>query len=633
MQWFVKKLVLKEVSMEDSRLVFYYSHESCPARAAALPVIAWLCRERKIDFDGYFSVRPSLAGIGDYLPFAGNRHEEQLYFLTNFYEKVLYISMSEGEQVPFERFFNARGFPAIRHRSSELVELYSELFERFGEIFPNDAVVYPSRDIDFPLEAVDLGSFKIPGRSRIDTFFYPEIFYRKALGIHLEAHDRQFEKLRELGVKKLYLACCGESATERFERLGFEVETIEELNDGETLLSLTDRIARRWIDKGKGIALGNDPITLRWTAKYLREDILPVAALKSLPDSVPVIAELAGKTGNNVVWGSQVYDDVVISELSKKGIVLVLAHDVEIGMTIRDKVKLPSLWLKEAKAPWKDEVSDDYLKQKIKDGCLPISFVNYAADLGHLPVLPRYLDLHSMEGIKDGIAFPSNWWEFAGETLEQFFIPRDMGGIFPSGEILLSSAGLGVATEAKSYLPRETYRDSLLKARKSIAMHCGEGNVPVGHYSFQDACPGYRHGSAEPDYTVLEEVGFEYAISYKEEGKWPQVLYDNGRLIVLNQQTEHWSFDPMNDVKKWEKRFSGVYSGVWAIIGLDSPFWGMTPCYFGEASKGLDLTILERTMKYVISGGETGRLFLLKPHELVRYVRLLRKDTRTECNE
>ena len=609
--------------MKSPHLIFYYSHESCPARVASLPVIAWLCKDKNIDYDAYFSVRPSLAGIGDHLPFAGNRHEEQLYFLTNFYEEILFVSMSEGREVPFERFFSARGCPSLNHSSEELIELYIELFNLFEETLPKDAVVYPSCELDFPLEMVELGSFKLPGRSRIDSFLYPEIFYRKSLAIHLEAGDSQFEKLRDLGVEKLHLACCSDEEAERFERMGYEVDTIERIGDGETLLSLTGRMARRWVDRGKGVALGNDPITLRWIAKYMREDILPIAALGTLRESVPVIGELAKSTGNNIVWGSQIYDDGVISELSRRGIVFVLAHDVEVGVTIKNEVKLPALWLKEAKAPWKEEVSDDFLLERIENGDIPIVFVNYAADLGHLPVLPRYLDLHSIDGIKDGIAFPSNWWDYAPETLEQFFIPRERGGIFPTGEILLSSAGLGVATEAKGYLPRNVYFESLLMARSIIAEHCGEANVPIGHYSFQDACPEYRHGTAEPDFIVLKEAGFQYAISYKDEAKWPRTLYDDGEFIVLNQQTEHWSFDPMSDVRRWERKLSESPSSAWAVIGLDSPFWGMTPCYFGEASKGLDLTTLTKTMKYVISGGESGRLFLLKPHELVRFVRLL----------
>jgi len=49
------------------------------------------------------------------------------------------------------------------------------------------------------------------------------------------------------------------------------------------------------------------------------------------------------------------------------------------------------------------------------------------------------------------------------------------------------------------------------------------------------------------------------------------------------------------------------------------------PCYFGLASKGMSLHHLQKVMTYARDGGESGRLFLLKPHEVARCARLLRE--------
>jgi len=610
--------------MKKSLLFFFYSHESNPARGTFLPVMAWLCEEKGIDYDAYFAVKPSLADIGDFLPFVGNRHEEQFYFLTNFYEKVKLFALSESENIPFERFLAARGDQIFKRESNKLVDLYDELFRLMNADFPNEAVVFPSSEFEIPKEAVTLGDFHINGRSRIDTFFYPEIFFRRALGLNYELRDSEFERLRSKGVTKLLLACCPKEAEERFAALGFETEVIEHFDMSDTLLSLTSRISERWVDLGKGVALGNDPITLRWTPKYLRERILPIAAVNTLPEAVEVIAKLIKRTENYNVWGSQVFDDGIIAEFSKKGIVLNLAHDVEIGITLRDSIKLPSLWLKKAPSPTSDEISDAELIKHIDNGDIPVCFIHYAADIGHLPVLPRYLDLHTIKGIRDGIAFPANWWDFAGETLEQLYIPRDQGGIFPTAEILMSSLGTGVGTEAKGYFPADEFLKNLLTAQRKIAKQVGKQNIPLGYYSFQDSCPKYRHNTAEPQFEIVKEAGFEYAITYKSEGKHPKVIYADPDFIVLNQQSEHWSFSPFEDLLKWEKELSGT-KNAWITIGLDSPFWGMVPCYFGVASKGLDLSLLRKAMLYASEGGESGKLFLVKPHELVRYVRLIQK--------
>jgi hypothetical protein len=250
--------------------------------------------------------------------------------------------------------------------------------------------------------------------------------------------------------------------------------------------------------------------------------------------------------------------------------------------------------------------------------------LHYAADLGHLPVLSRYLDLHSIKGIRDGIAFPSSWWDFSDDMLERFYLSHEHGGVFPSAEPLVCSAGTGVATEAAGYLSGKVLLENLIKAKEKFKKYVGESNVPVGYYSFQDACPSYIHQSGEPQYNVIEKAGFEYAITYKHENEFPRIVYESDKFIVLNQQTEHWSFDPMADLKKWEEELVNSNGKGWIILGLDSPFWGMVPCYFGLASKGLSLEKLQKAMIYAKNGGTSGRLFLVKPHEIVRYAKLLK---------
>jgi len=95
---------------------------------------------------------------------------------------------------------------------------------------------------------------------------------------------------------------------------------------------------------------------------------------------------------------------------------------------------------------------NEFLKEQLSVGKIPVCFIHYAADLGHLPVLARHLDMHSIDDIVDGLAFPATYWQYAEEQLEQLYISKEMGGIFPSTEPLLASAGMGVATEAKRLL-------------------------------------------------------------------------------------------------------------------------------------------------------------------------------------
>ena len=604
-------------------LIFFYSHENCPARATALPVLAWLAEKKGIDYEGYFCVRPSVADIGDAMPFTGNRHDQQFHYLANFYKHIYFFVLTEDPAVQFERFLSGRGDATIvKHASPDLPAFYTEVFGLLDEPLPSEAVVFSSAVFSFPNESIELGDFRIAGESRLDTFCFPEVFHRGALALHYELPDGAFAELVRKGLRKAYLLFCPEEARARLAGLGLEAWVVDSLRPGDNYTTLTSRIAERWLDRAKGLALGNDPITLRWTAKYLRERILPIAAVRSLPEAVEVLGRLTKTVGNPVVWGSQIFNDGIISDASRHDIILSLAHDVEVGMTIKSAIRLPSRWLEDAQAPWEAEYSDEYLIEQRARGMIPVCLLHYASDIGHLPVLPRYLDLHSIDGFLSGIAFPAAWWEYAEDQLEQLYLSKEMGGVFPSVEPLLSSAGTGVATEAKGYLSREAYLENLRRARRIIAERAGEKHVPIGHYSYQDACPRYKHGSAEPQYDVLAEAGFEYAVTYKDEGQLPHIVHAESGFTVINQQNEHWTFDPLPDLRRWEKRLTDENRPGWILLGLDSPFWGMVPCYFGLASKGLTLAAVQETMSYAVSGGESGRLFPAKPHEVVRFASL-----------
>jgi hypothetical protein len=613
-----------ETLMQDQDLLFYYSHENCPARATALPVIAWLCEKHGMDYDGYFCVRPSVADIGDAMPFTGNKHDAQFYYLANFYRHIHFFALTEEEPVQFERFLSGRSNATIvKESSNNLIDFYVALFKFFDESFPPQAVVFPSDAFEFPNEAVDFGEFRIPGKSRLDTFCYPETFFRNALAIHEELSQVQLTRLRALGVKEIKAIFCSDRALKRYADLGFKVEVIDSIQKDDNYTTITSRIAERWLDNANGMAMGNDPVTLRWSPKYLRERILTIGAVNFMDTAIDTLGRFTDKIGNKLVWGSQIYNDLIISDASKHDIVLSLVHDVEVGITIKNKVRLPSLWLRKSPAPWDQEYSKDHLKSRIEMGHIPVCFMHYASDLGHLPVLERLLDLHSIDDFRSGIAFPSSWWEYAEEQLEQLYISSEMGGVFPACEPLVSSAGIGVATEAAGYLSPEAYLKNLRKAKEFIKMRAGERHIPIGHYSYQDACPYYKHNTAEPQFDVLVKAGFDYAISYKNEGNPPEIIYKDGQFIALNQQSTHWSFDPLTDLRSWENKLIQSKRRGWIIIGLDAPFWGMVPCYFGIASKGLSLKDLQEAMSYAKSGGHSGKLFPAKPHEVARYARLL----------
>ncbi|MBR5552810.1 MAG: hypothetical protein IKV98_03060 [Clostridia bacterium] len=88
-------------------------------------------------------------------------------------------------------------------------------------------------------------------------------------------------------------------------------------------------------------------------------------------------------------------------------------------------------------------------------------------------------------------------------------------------------------------------------------------------------------------------------------------------------------------LKQWEKKYTEEQKHGWVILPFDTPFFSLSPTYLGDIeneymrtgwAKFAGFHYISEAMQYVRrSGRETGKLFLLKPHELYRYAKILKK--------
>ena len=117
-------------------------------------------------------------------------------------------------------------------------------------------------------------------------------------------------------------------------------------------------------------------------------------------------------------------------------------------------------------------------------------------------------------------------------------------------------------------------------------------------------------------------------------------------MTILNQQTQKWFpwfQEEMGDehsrgeLKKMEAKIAAD-ADEWIVMTYDAPFFGLSPIYLGGVRSQYDATGPERMgMKKIVDammyvrdgGGDSKRLFLVKPHELARYARL-RRDLRRD---
>jgi hypothetical protein len=598
-------------------LLFFFADEKAPATGAVVPVLSWLADQAGMDFEAYICIRPK-TWAGRILAFNGNGHREQFYYLANFYRQVHYCSLTESPALQFKREVLAFGGAVVSARKpAELVEFYRDLFAWAKAKLPEEALILPAR----------------PEQSKLwlQPFCYPDVNFRRALAVTDDLPAAAWQRLREAGVKKAVSLYCSDSAVELARQAKLTVSAADAVKSDDNYASITCRIADRWLPRAKGIAFADPVCTLKWQPYYLREKLLTLYEPSRWKEFAKTVGRYAAKTGNTLIVGNQMVEkmsDSVITEFSREGVVMSLAGvDARVGTTLQTRKSLPLDWLRDFPAPWEQECTDGSLADRAARQGIAVCFLFYAADLGHLPAMHRVLDLMLVEGLQCGFAFPSTWYDFQPQMLEQLYIPMDLGGVFPNIEPMLVSAGVGVATEAEGYLDPRVLSSSLRAARASIARHVGERHVPIGYYSFQDACPDYKHNTGKPPYDLFEKSGVEYAFSYKQEGQAPAILHESGKFTVMNQQGIHWfannpKVSPLERLKEWEARLSGTGAPAWITFGFDIPFYGLCPRYF----RGMESLV--EVMSYVIAGGAQKKLFIARPHETVRYARMLKREGR-----
>ncbi|MCX7886978.1 MAG: hypothetical protein N3B01_06965 [Verrucomicrobiae bacterium] len=607
---------------KKKNLLFFFSDETCPSAGAVTATLHWVAEKTGNDFDAYICIRPK-TWAGEILAFTGHSHAEQFYYAANFYQKVLYCALTESPALQFKREVMAFGGDIIAVRTPrELFEFYQDVFSYFKLAVPKEIVVLPDRPRD--KDALWL-----------QPFCYPEVSWREALGLNAAmAGPITLKRLKTTGAEQVTTFYCPEKTLETARAIGLRAVLADSVKEGDSYGSITCRIADRWLGRARGIAFGDPHCTLKWMPFYLRERYLTLYEPVEWRAFTKTLARYAQKTGNRLIYGSQTvkpFTDDVATEFAKEGLIMSLTGpDARVGITIQSQHTLPVDWLREIRPPWEEEYSDKYLEERAVKGRIPVCFLFYASDIGHLPALPRVLDLMLVDGMRCGLAFPSTWYNFQPQLLEQLYIPVQHGGVYPKVEPLLASAGQGVAAEAQGHLDEALLVQSLKEAKKQIALHVGENLVPPGYYPFQDACPGYKHGTGEPQFAALEKAGVQYCITYKHEQEFPRIVYESDKLIVLNQQTLHWfpSFEaisPLDRLKDWEMRIPLHRRAGWIILGFDLPFYGLCPAYLGGWKPEVSMDSILRAMQYAASGGKIGRLFLAKPHEVVRYAKILQK--------
>lgn len=473
-------------------------------------------------------------------------------------------------------------------------DLYEQLLHQTPGPAPEAAVVLPSG-----LVVVGEKTFALA------PYCFPEIYYPQALGF-TEADERG-----------LY---AGLPAVSFFTDEG----TGDRIREGDTLGSVTLRIARRWQAQARGVVFGDPPAVLSQLASHCQEQRVaiygpiarkPAREIVAMPyaENVSEIADeaaaLAVEVGNRVMVGRQTGDGDLFA-WSRQGVCLQIVDPNRPAFPV--VTHAPQPWGEAEVDPLDLEPSDEELRRYAREGKVLTTLLAHSGEIAHNEAMLNFCELASRTGLKMGLATHAQRYETCPQLWELLAIRRERGGVCGLIEPVLHSGGLGVMAE--SACPPELLADNCRQALERIRAIAGEAGTPRGYYAFCDSDLA-TFTEVRPDlFEAVAGTGLEYFVSSVRPGR-NEILHRQGDFVALNQTCRSiCASSPFVRVSGPEtyNTAAKVWPG-WVIATLDAPVVSFLP-YIWEKGNVFMQLVREITSPHVIN---------VTPHVIARYARIL----------
>jgi hypothetical protein len=491
------------------RLLLYITAETNPAKNAIAATLAWAAEAAGWFFEVYYDAYRlgEHYGGGDpaWMPsgyltggtMTGAHHHERLYLLLHRFETVV---LTDGP-VAFGPALDQLGVP--RFAVSGLAETYLRAFAVLGQPLPETAIVIdarPRRDL-----------------AGLDAYFYPEIAGRRALGLEIGALcEDDLPRLATAGLRSLHALYVGKKGVQKLTGLvGPAVSTasagisstadsagprragaLDTLESGDTFASITERVARRWLETCAGGWILADPTAVAaWLPDAWRERRLAIYSKPQQAIIQRLEAEL--RQSKTAVLGRQ-YEDGDFFALSSLGLAFQLidpnrppfpvlrvagyqwaapdagtvagAAQADLPPAAPASSQQRQGGATQAPVPqgraggtplapisiggwgasvFEAEPDDAQLRAWAREGRVLVSVLFWTGMIRELENLPRVIDLVTLSRMKGGLALTTSALAYQPEALELLRVPVDRGGVFPHLEVLLASCGLGASIESR----------------------------------------------------------------------------------------------------------------------------------------------------------------------------------------
>lgn len=457
------------------KLLLYLSKYNCPKNIAISSTLAWLSKSKGYVFDNYYDsyhqgthfpggdFRNLKTGLLTGGTVCGDRHFEAFYFMLHNFDVSI---ISIGESI-FSQSIKNLNVPVIA-QSDSLSELYRDVFSVLN--------------VSLPLNIVMVGTNFGRGLPDAETYLYPEIYYRQAIGVPDTISDEDLAALYCEG-SRIFCFFVDDNKIDRLVNKGYNVEIVDRIYPGDDYLNITERIARRWYETARGWILGDPVLVKHWLPTACEEDLI---AIYSIPQEkiVSKLGYMISSKGK-IVYGRQ-YSDRDFFELSK----------LSQCLQVIDPCRPPFQSVRHVDYSWEfggsksgfyeNEYSDNELRRFAAEKKILISLMFWSGMIREVENFHNLIDLIAMTGLRCGMVVTAQSYEYMMHPpFELLTAPLNQGGVYPFAEPVLGSCGIGVGIE--SHMAANRLRENLEEGLSRILRKVGKQEyMPRGWWATMD---------------------------------------------------------------------------------------------------------------------------------------------------
>ncbi len=503
---------------------------------------------------------------------------------------------------------------------------------------------------------------KSPGFfGRLNFYLWPDIYFSRKLAFT----DRILltEAVERFGLRQIDLLHTAPAEAPA----GVSMTVVDQTAGSDRAWDLTSRVFERWAREAKGIAYGIhqahsfDPGYLGWLIRNRCFAVYDPYWIAYMPKAVALAKSLGNR---HMVSAADEWD-----HFQWPYCVLLGAGRLDVPASARIpgiKRAMRLSFSSPERTPWGSELSDDELHHNAEQNRIAVCYTFGTNELGYSESLPVLFESIRAMRLKIGLGYYLPHIEYCPEWYHKLFTTYLAGHIEPMMHYWGVSAFFPNDSICHAFT-LDDFQTEMATAQSEWIRRLGREYLPAGYlggqleyFTFGSEWDG--GGYAHPTTWTVKRTGA--VVDWRDFVDWPayqqylqtreqirqakiQTVKTLGYRYYIGERQNAFDGDfvhvgaqgfhaarPEVETKPWKP--SAGFFAVKHDLGLTycPGYQGFAAVHTARLSPAYHWARQLDTLKWFADGGKDGRFFLVKPNELVRYLRLLKAQGRfDDCYE